>query len=320
MQVFHIQYPTRLPLEGMPSSQVMAIGEFDGVHLGHREVISRAVQTGASLDLPASVMTFDPHPRAVLGHDNYTQSLTPLAKKLELFEQMGVHCTYIVEFHPEFAKLTPAEFVEQFLMPLGVSSVIVGFDFRFGHRGSGTPDTLCELSRGRFAVEVVRPFLMDGEKVSSTRIREHLKAGQMEEARTLLGRRYTVRGLVVEGDKRGRTIGFPTANIDPAESEAYVMPANGVYAVRVIWEGNVYYGAANIGVKPTFSGDRKLPVLEVHLLDYEGDLYGRSLEVEFLYFIRSERKFSSVDELIMQIGTDVKDIRTKLSILPHKNL
>ncbi|GIP33117.1 bifunctional riboflavin kinase/FAD synthetase [Paenibacillus sp. J2TS4] len=313
MQDFHIHYPTRLPLEGMPSSQVVAIGDFDGVHLGHREVITRAIKTGARLNLPASVMTFHPHPRVVLGQSKYEHSLTPLSKKLEIFKEMGIQYTYVVEFRPEFARLTPAEFVEQYLLALGVNSVIVGFDFKFGHQGSGTPDTLCELSHGQFTVEVVRPYLMDGDKVSSTRIRDHLLSGQMEAANMLLGRRYSVRGIVVEGDKRGRTIGFPTANIDP--DEPFVMPLNGVYAAKVSWEGHVYYGAANIGVKPTFSGDRKIPVLEVHLLDFEGDIYGKKLEVEFLYFIRHEKKFTSVDELVSQIQADVRQIRQKLSIV-----
>jgi riboflavin kinase / FMN adenylyltransferase len=313
MQTVELSYPLQAEtLSKLRESgpYVLAIGDFDGVHLGHQEVIGRAVQTGARLRLPSAIMTFDPHPRQVMGMTKYERLLSPLSRKLELFEQLGVHTTFVVRFDPQFMRLSPDQFVEQMLLPLGLDTVFVGFDFTFGHCGAGTPDTLCELAHGRFAVEVVRPFYWHNEKVSSTRIREHLGEGRLRDAATLLGRPYAVRGEIVHGDARGRTIGFPTANADVVEP--YVIPAIGVYAVRAFVEGQSFHGVMNIGFKPTFRSDLPQPTFEAHLFDFQGDIYGKMMTIECLDFLRSERKFASFEELITQIKLDAEEAKERL--------
>jgi riboflavin kinase/FMN adenylyltransferase len=299
------------PSEPPKQRQVLAIGDFDGVHLGHREVIRRAVADARALRVPAAVMTFDPHPREVLGHAKYTRSLTPLATRLELFAELGVDIAYVVSFDDTLMRVTPLQFVEQMLLPLGVDTVIVGFDFTFGYRGAGTPDSLAQLSMGALAVEIIRAYQVDGSKVSSTAIRDALERGDVAEAAKLLGRPYRLRGTVVHGDARGRTIGFPTANIEP--DGLYVLPANGVYAIRAAIGGERYDGVMNIGVKPTFaSGGVPVPSLEAHLFHFARDVYGQTLEVELVAHLRSERKFGSVQELIEQIRRDADEARAHL--------
>ncbi|GIP36861.1 riboflavin biosynthesis protein RibC [Paenibacillus sp. J31TS4] len=312
MQVFTINYPEKLPLAGMPERQVLAIGDFDGLHLGHREVIAKAVSAGKQSGLPVAVMTFHPHPRALLGRSQYEQMLTPPEAKLALMKELGVDYVYVFVFHRTFSELAPDQFVERILMPLGIEKVVVGFDFSFGYQGKGTPGLLRELGQPRMAVEVVQAFHQDGRKVSSTLIREALEEGRVEEAAVLLGRPYQVRGHVVEGRRLGRTIGFPTANLELAEP--YLLPRLGVYAVRVRETGRErsFAGAANLGVKPTIEGEGHRVSLEVHLLDYEGDLYGENLQVEFLHYIRPEQKFASLPDLVSQIGKDVEEIRRRL--------
>lgn len=306
--MYTVQLTFPLTEANRAGSRVLAIGEFDGVHLGHREVISRAVERGNDLQLPAAIMTFHPHPRQVLGLDKYTQLLTPLSAKQEQLRELGVHTTYVVEFNESFMRVTPEQFVEQMLVPLGVNTVFVGFDFTFGFKGAGTPDTLCDLAKGRFAVEVIRPYLLHGEKVSSTQIRSLLLNGDVEEASTLLGRPYKLQGTVVHGDGRGRTIGFPTANVEV--NEAYVIPARGVYAVQATVRGRKVGGVMNVGVKPTFDTELLQPVLEAHLFDFSESIYDEKIDVELLSFIRHERKFDSVQELISQIGKDAEEARS----------
>ena len=175
IEMISLSYPIKnAALVKPPTKQVLAIGDFDGVHLGHREVIGRATYTAEQLKLPASIMTFDPHPREVLGYNKYKDLLTPIHRRMELFEQLGVSYMYAVKFDEALMKLTPQQFVDEVLLPLDLDSVIVGFDFTFGFQGKGDPDTLCELSHGKFAVEVVRPYHIDGAKVSSTSVRESL--------------------------------------------------------------------------------------------------------------------------------------------------
>ncbi|TMV52083.1 bifunctional riboflavin kinase/FAD synthetase [Paenibacillus mesophilus] len=316
MQTITMQYPVSFPLPGMPEGgQVLAIGDFDGLHLGHREVIRRAVETAGKLRLPAAIMTFHPHPREVLGQSKYVRHITPLPEKLALFAEAGVDVAYMMNFDPAFSQISPAQFVEEVLVPLRVGTVVVGFDFRFGHKGSGDPDMLCELAAGRFAVEVVRPYHMDGVKVSSTLIRDHLERGDVARVEHLLGRRYSLTGKVVHGAARGRQIGFPTANIEL--DGAYVIPMNGVYAVRLDWAGQHYYGVMNIGTKPTFE-DSSHRTLEAHLFDFGHTIYGESVKLELISYIRPEQKFASIDELIAQIGKDVLTAKERIGYVPDK--
>jgi riboflavin kinase / FMN adenylyltransferase len=304
MQTIRVSYPHKAALQGAGSANVMAIGEFDGVHLGHASVIKKAQECAAESEAITSLMTFDPHPRQVLGHDQYAKLLTPLSSKLQLFEEQGIDFTYVIDFNTYLMKMSPECFVEEVLIPLQLHTVVVGFDFRFGHRGEGHADMLRQLSKGRFHVEIVLPLHMNGTKISSTAIREALQAGDVDRAKAFLGRWYAIRGEVVTGDARGRTIGFPTANIMP--SDAYLIPANGVYAVKATIQGkdHAYSGVMNIGVKPTFHSGVQVPTLEAHLFDFDEMIYGATMEVELVAYLRKERKFSSIQELIHQIQQD----------------
>jgi riboflavin kinase/FMN adenylyltransferase len=308
MRSTELNYPITAPDSSTAMKpQVLAIGEFDGVHMGHQEVIKRARARADSLHISASIMTFHPHPREVLGQCKYTNLLTPVMAKMSLLEQLGVDDAYLVSFNPDFMKVTPEEFVENMLIPMQVNTVIVGFDFTFGFRGAGTPDNLCELAKGRFAVEVIRPFHQNGYKVSSTMVRHHLNLGEVKQANALLGRPYSVIGKVVTGDGRGRTIGFPTANIDLSAS--FVIPALGVYAIRCHVSGRTYNGVMNVGKKPTFVENLEKTTLEAHLFDFSESIYGREVSIDFIAYIRPERKFPSIAELVAQISQDAEQAK-----------
>jgi riboflavin kinase/FMN adenylyltransferase len=311
MRIIELNYPSTTLIELNSVKQVMALGDFDGIHLGHQEVIQRTLAAAKRLGLPASIMTFHPHPRVVLGQSKYEQNLTPLHDKMELFAKMGIEYVYLMNFTLTFARISPLEFVDMVLVPLSVHTIVVGFDFTFGHEGKGTPEGLLELGQDKFSVEIVPPFHLSGEKVSSTNIRENLLEGSIEEANHLIGRKYRIRGQVVTGDGRGRTIGFPTANIEPVED--YVIPKKGVYAVRCTVYGTVYNAVMNIGTKPTFSDNEVNITLEAHLFDFDQMIYNEKIEVEFIHYIRSERKFAIIDELIQQIQQDASEAKRILS-------
>lgn len=235
----------------------------------------------------------------------------PLPEKLEQLEKMGVDLAYVIRFDISFAAVYPEDFIEECLLPLGCRHVVVGFDYTFGHRGMGTAQTLQELARGRYGVDIVGPVNRLGEKVSSTVIREYLHHGDVEQTRHLLGRPYKISGEVVHGDKRGRTIGFPTANV--RVSSPYLIGKNGVYGVRFTVGGQVYQGVMNVGIKPTFELEKKEKSLEVHIFDFKREIYGEKVEVEFLFFIRDEQKFSGVEALIAQIQQDVQVAKEKFA-------
>jgi riboflavin kinase/FMN adenylyltransferase len=265
----------------------VAIGTFDGVHRGHRRVIEAAQATG----LPTTVVTFDPHPRIVLG--NQVEMLTTLQRRLELLHALGVE-TFVVPFTSDLALATPEEFAESVLRPLGTKVVVAGANFRFGRGRSGDLETLENLGFD------VRPVpLVEG--ISSTRIRQLLRAGQIEAAAPLLGRPPEVEGTVVSGDARGGTLGYPTANLAvPAE---LIVPAYGIYAGRA----GEHRAAISIGVNPHYGGQERR--VEAFLLDFDGDLYGQRLVVELWRRLRDERAFSSEQELIDQMGRDVAATR-----------
>jgi len=309
VKTISLTYP--LPKDLLPVPCAVALGYFDGVHIGHRRVIQKAIDTAKANGWKSAVMTFDPHPREVLGQTGYSQYLTPLPEKLEQLEKMGVDLAYVIRFDISFAAVYPEDFIEECLLPLGCRHVVVGFDYTFGHRGMGTAQTLQELARGRYGVDIVGPVNRLGEKVSSTVIREYLHHGDVEQTRHLLGRPYKISGEVVHGDKRGRTIGFPTANV--RVSSPYLIGKNGVYGVRFTVGGQVYQGVMNVGIKPTFELEKKEKSLEVHIFDFKREIYGEKVEVEFLFFIRDEQKFAGVEALIAQIQQDVQVAKEKFA-------
>jgi len=311
MKTIQLSYPLPDSLKAEPCS--LALGYFDGVHLGHRRVIQKAIDIAKIKGWQSAVLTFHPHPREVLGQTGYTRYLTPLEDKLEQLERMGVDVVYVMNFDISFSSVYPEDFITECLLPLQVKHIVVGFDYTFGYRGMGTAHTLQELSEDRYQVDIIGPVNRLGEKVSSTIIREYLHHGDVEQARHFLGRPYRVRGKVVHGDKRGRTIGFPTANV--AVDKPYLIGKNGVYGVRFFVKDKWYYGVMNIGIKPTFELEKKEKSLEVHLFDFSGEIYGEDVRIEFLFFIRDEQKFSGVDALITQIQKDVQFAKEKFSSL-----
>ncbi|MBB6672866.1 bifunctional riboflavin kinase/FAD synthetase [Cohnella nanjingensis] len=297
-----------------PEGLSLAIGFFDGVHLGHAEVVKRAVSLAKRQGLKPAVLTFDPHPRTILGHDGYHTVLTPLDDKLSLLAELGMEVAYVVSFDMGFAEVSAERFVTELLLPLGVKTAVVGFDFKFGHRGRGNAELLRTAGGGTIDVQVVEPVFQGGAKVSSTRIREMLSAGRCDEAEKLLGRPYAITGVVVHGDARGRLLGFPTANMKP--DVPYVLPLHGVYAVTidgVDGAADTRKGVINVGLRPTFDAPGGVPKLETHLFDFDGDLYGQNLTVRFRSFLRPETKFASFDELKAQIGRDAESARAALA-------
>ncbi|MEK4629504.1 MAG: riboflavin biosynthesis protein RibF [Solibacillus sp.] len=304
MNVIHLKYPHQLSKEANKDSYSLAVGFFDGVHKGHQAVIESAKEKAQQLNIKSAVMTFDPHPSIVLGGRNEKVFyITPLAQKLDTLEKLNVDTVFVVNFTSDFAKLAPEEFIQYFILDLNVKHVTAGFDFSFGAFGKGNMTMMEHLSKGQFGVTIVEKQQDTEEKISSTRIRKYLQNGEMEQVRTLLGRAFEVPGIVVHGDKRGRTMGFPTANVQAMEG-CYI-PATGVYAVKILVQNEVFNGVCNVGYKPTFKNpDEKRLSIEVHILNFDKNIYGEEVVVCWYKRIRSERKFNGIDALIQQIELD----------------
>jgi riboflavin kinase/FMN adenylyltransferase len=274
-----------------PRSRRVAVGEFDGVHLGHREVIAGA----------DTVLTFEPHPLSIVAPTRAPRLITPLEVKAKLVESLGVSELVVITFDEQFAARSPQAFVEEILVArLQATHVSVGENFRFGHDQLG--DTEMLSADDRFATRVVRLVEVEGEIVSSTHIRALIEAGEVDIAARFLGAPFQLRGEVVHGDKRGRELGFPTANLVP--EEALVCPGHGVYVARA----GEACAAVNVGVRPTFGMGLAL-LVEAYLLDTEADLYGTELRLEFLTRLRGERRFDSAEELIAQMDDDIANTR-----------
>jgi riboflavin kinase / FMN adenylyltransferase len=307
--------PARPParLEGA----VYAIGNFDGVHLGHQAVLARALSLAGERGAPSALLTFEPHPADYFADRPVAFRLTPAAMKARLCESLGLSGIVFMTFDASLASLTAEEFVADILvLRLGVGAVVVGWDFHFGKGRSGTPGFLAEAGpRHGFVVEIVAKVEEGAgdtsRVVSSTAIRRALERGDVVAAARGLGRLYSVSGLVSQGQQLGRTLGVPTANI---ALEPTSRLAHGVYAVRARFDGKTIPGVASFGVRPTV--DNGPPLLEVHLLDFSGDLYGRDMEVQFVQRIREERKFDSLDSLVDEMRRDIERARAILAITP----
>jgi riboflavin kinase / FMN adenylyltransferase len=293
---------------------VLAIGNFDGVHRGHQTVIAHAQDAADRLGVPSGVLTFEPHPREFFAPDAPPFRLSTMETKAAHLNWLGVDVMAAVNFDLTFSQKTAEEFVKDVLVDgFQAVQVVVGYDFIFGHKRHGTTVVLAELAKKYgFDVTVVEPVGEETVIFSSTAIRECLKQGNPSQAASLLGHWWEVEGEVIEGDKRGRTIGFPTANIPLV---GYHQPKLGVYAVRVGLHKGTHVdwidGVANFGKRPTF--DKQDILLEAHLLDFDGDLYGQTLRVAFVDFIRPEMKFGSIEQLEAQIAEDVETARRLLS-------
>jgi riboflavin kinase/FMN adenylyltransferase len=293
---------------------IAAIGNFDGVHRGHRAVIDAALAQAAALKCPAIAVTFEPHPRAVLRPAEPVFRLTDEAGKLRLLAATGLSGALVLTFNAAFAALSAEAFVADVLVDrLGIRGATIGFDFHFGHKRGGSPAFLAaEGKRLGFSVEAAAPLEDEGRPVSSSSIRAALGEGRIVEAAELLGYPWFVTGRVIRGDQRGRDLGFPTANmrLDPA-----CQLKHGIYAVRVRVDGDVRDGVASFGTRPTF--DDGAPLLETYLFDFSGDLYGKEIDVAFIGWIRPELKFSSVDELVARMKEDTRLARVALARAPQ---
>ncbi len=288
--------------ENNTGSCVIALGNFDGVHLGHRRLLENGLAEARRLEVDLSVLVFDPHPLKVIGSEKKIQLLTTKEERLQIFEKLGVDLVYLIPFTKLMAETSPRQFVVGTLLPLGVIQVIVGFNYSFGSKGQGTPDDLQRLGKEYgFGVSVLQAQSIEGRVISSSSIRQALEQGDINLAQKLLGRIPCLSGIVVQGEQRGRLLGYPTANILPEED--LLIPKRGVYAVWADLDHERYYGMMNIGRKPTFHEDYK-STIEVHFFDYQGDLYGKELNVHIEARLRDERKFSGLDELIKQLERD----------------
>jgi riboflavin kinase/FMN adenylyltransferase len=282
---------------------LLTIGVFDGVHLGHRHLISRLKELAGKQGYSSGVITFSQHPREVLSPKTRLPSLTSLEQRTALLQETDVDIVIPLPFTPQLANLSPQQFISLLQGYLKMKGLVVGPDFALGKGRKGDIDTLRRLGQEMdFSVTVVPPMKIDGEVVSSTAIREALAKGDIKRAQRLLGRPFRLQGRVVSGDKRGVKLGFPTANLEVAPGQA--LPAGGVYAGRAYIDGQSYSAMTNIGTRPTFGGGPQL--IEVYLIDYNGDLYGQELAIDIIERLRDEKKFDTPEQLIEQIAEDVK--------------
>ena len=289
---------------------IVALGNFDGFHLGHQAVVGRAIERARDEGRPALVATFDPHPMRYFRPESERFRLTTLEQREALMKAAGVDAMLVFDFDASLAALSAGDFVAQRLIgEIGAAGVVTGGDFTFGEGRSGNVTLLTELGRRNgFSVDTVAPVMIDGDTVSSTRIRTALKNRDPRAAATLLTRPFAIHGIVQHGDKLGREIGYPTANLDMGN---YLRPAYGVYAVRgMLADGRVLDGAANLGIRPTFDPPKEL--LEPYFFDFSGDLYGQCIEVALIDYLRPEAKFDTLAALKAQMAADCDRARAAL--------
>jgi riboflavin kinase/FMN adenylyltransferase len=295
---------------GRDPGSVVTVGTFDGVHLAHAEIIREVVSRAKMREGRSVVITFDPHPKQVVGPARGSvELLSTIGERVELIGQLGVDVLLVLEFTYAFSRITPEDFYRTYVVNgTGVDEVIVGYDHMFGRdRAAGTNELLTMGKEFDFSVFAVHPFTVEGETVSSTVIRKALGTGDVVRASKFLGRPYSLGGTVVRGDGRGRTIGFPTANIRPV-SPSKIVPAHGVYAVGVRMANEAHFGMMNVGFRPTVATVPEATI-EVHLFDFDRDIYGEQVAVSFLRRLRDERKFDSLSDLVEQLGRAREEAR-----------
>jgi len=290
----------------MPTPTCVVIGNFDGVHVGHQALLQIAVSETRNIDGKAVVLTFDPHPTRILSPDRAAPRLLTLERKQELLHQYGADRVVVQPFDIAFSQKTPREFVQDVIVPLSARILIVGADFRFGNKREGTIETLIELGKEfDFTVQAIPLRTLNEEIVSSSRIRQALTEGDLTYVTKALGRPFDFTGLVIRGDQRGRTIGFPTANL---ETQTEALPKRGAYVVRVSWQEGTdtihANGMMNIGTRPTIVQPHPLQTIEVHLFDIDQDLYGKMLRVQCVERLRDEHRFENIEALKAQLSQD----------------
>ena len=285
---------------------VVTLGNFDGIHLGHQKILERVKTEASRMGGESVVITFEPHPLKVLSPKSCPPLLTPFRRKILLIEQSGMDVLLCIEFTKTFSEMSPSDFVKNILVEkVGAQKVIVGFNYHFGKNKKGNPQILKQIgSLFNLQVEIIDSLIIEGTTVSSSKIRELIKNGQVEKASKLLGRHYSILGKVIEGAKRGHLLGFPTANLEISEE---LTPLPGVYAVEVLWKRQSFKGVANVGWNPTFQteGEGKISS-EVYILDFNEDIYGEEIQIDFVRRIRDEARFDSIAQLITQIQKDIE--------------
>ncbi|NWF50183.1 MAG: bifunctional riboflavin kinase/FAD synthetase [Ignavibacteriaceae bacterium] len=283
---------------------VATLGTFDGVHIGHMEILSRVVERSKVIAGRSFVITFEPHPRKVLNNSNELKILTTIEEKEKLLREIGIENLLVINFTNEFSQQTPDEFIKKYLIDsIGLSEIVIGYDHHFGKSRGGNEDTLKQLaSKNDFKIVKVEPLSLNEQTISSTKIRRALSEGDVTLASKMLGRYYSFSGLVVEGDKRGRELGYPTANIKLANSDKMV-PSAGIYFVSVELEDQKHFGLLSVGKRPTFYDDGKI-IPEVYIYNFNKDIYGKFITVNLIERLRAEEKFSSAQELIDQMNRD----------------
>lgn len=305
MEVINLHHPYEE--KQIPTGDVvLALGFFDGLHKGHQAVIAAGKKEAKKRNLPLALMTFNQHPSIVFHKQNpeISQYLTNLPEKKRLLETLGVDILYVVEFTSDFAALSPQDFVDQYIVGLHGKVVVCGFDYTYGPKDIADVAHLPHYGKGRFLLKAIEKYEEDGEKVSSTRIREDLRSGKIEEANELLGRPYSFSGVVVHGEARGRTLGYPTANLQVAED--VFIPTIGVYATKILVKKKWYIAMTSVGHNNTFGEGRDLSV-EVNILHFNGDIYGEKVVLEWYHLLRPQVKFKNAEELITQLGQDKMD-------------
>jgi len=290
---------------------VVTLGNFDGMHHGHQELLKVVQERAKALNALKIVMTFDPHPVQVLYPERGLKRLFPKEDLAEQLEKRGFDELILEPFSREFSQLKPENFFSDYLLkPMNLKALVVGHDFSFGVDRSGNLDKLKKFCLdSKVELDVIQPLAKEGGVISSTRIRKALQESDVEQATQLLGRPFYLRGLVEKGDQRGRQLGFPTANISPQNE---IIPHNGVYLTRVSVQNKIYMAITNVGLNPTFNSPVLKPRVESHLLDFDGDLYGLKMQVEFLRHRRAEKKFASVQDLVAQIRQDAQWAREQI--------
>ena len=286
---------------------VVTLGTFDGLHLGHQKIIKTVVEKASGIGGRSFLVTFEPHPRNVIATNYKLQLLTTGKEKIEILKKLGIENLLIVNFTEEFSQLSPEKFIKDFVVEgIGASSIVVGYDHHFGKGRGGDAKTLKELGKEyNFDVTAVDAFNLDDETVSSTKIRAALNEGRLSDANKMLGRDYSFSGTVVAGDKRGRQLGFPTANVK-LDNEDKLLPALGIYVVEFFIDNKKHYGLLSIGKRPTFYNSGEI-VPEVYIYNFDDDIYGENVTINMVERIRGEEKYSSPEKLIEQMNKDKKN-------------
>jgi riboflavin kinase / FMN adenylyltransferase len=297
-----------------PAARAIALGSFDGVHLGHQRVIGRAVAAAAERGTRSTVVTFEPHPMVVLRPELAPKELSTPSRRAQLIAELGPDELVVIRFDREFSLIDHEQFAERVLgTALAAQLVIVGRNFRYGHRAQGTIETLAASGRRLgFDTEPAPLLELDGAPVSSSRVRDLLSAGEVDHAARLLGRPPWLEGTVVRGDGRGRELGFATANLEPPPRSA--LPGTGIYAGRAQLAADSWPAAISVGYNPTFSDEREQVRVEAHLLDFDRDIYAQPIRLEFLRRLRGEERYGSIDELVAQVHRDISAVRAEPSV------